>query len=213
MKNDKTNPPRSAIWFLRHACPGDNEALEGDLIERFREGQTRSWFWRQVLIAVAVSILGETRRYWPYVCYAIAGTAFICFFSDAPVLRPVPGWLHWTDFPFPWDQVVFELSRPALLALAALSILAAGLAIERSFRWVSLLRTGILNLVLITFGHYSVDLFPWLLRPAPGRSDRKYLVIPVELVLVLIFSTFLVAAWLGCVSPRRAREYEREARS
>lgn len=54
MNNRTTNPPESAIWFLRHACPGDNEALAGDLIERFREGQTRGWFWKQVLIAFAV---------------------------------------------------------------------------------------------------------------------------------------------------------------
>jgi hypothetical protein len=35
MTNGKTNPPKRAIWFLRHACPGDNEALAGDLIETF----------------------------------------------------------------------------------------------------------------------------------------------------------------------------------
>jgi hypothetical protein len=208
-----TNPPESAIWFLRHACPGDNEALAGDLIERFREGQTRSWFWKQVLIAFAVNVLTEIWRHWPDFCYAIAGTAAVWFLSGSRALRGVPGWLHWTDLPWPWDQFALELSRPVLLAVAVLPVLAAGLVIERSFRWVSLLRTGLLNLTLITFGHYSVDLFPWLLRPVPGRSDRKYLVIPVEAVLVLLFLTFLVAAWLGCSSARRVRESESEAKS
>jgi hypothetical protein len=124
----------------------------------------------------------------------------------------VPGWFHWNELPWPWSQLAFELSRPALLALAALSILAAGLVIERSFRWVSLLRTGVINLALIAFGHYSIDLFPWLLRPVPGRlTDNKYLVIPGEVLLVLLFSTFLVAAWLGCVSPRHTHQFDRQA--
>jgi hypothetical protein len=102
------------------------------------------------------------------------------------------------------------LSRPALLALAALSILAAGLAIERSFRWISLLRTGALSLVLITFGHYLIDLFPWLLRPVPGDQNHKFLIVPVIVPMVLSFFAFLVAAWLGCLSsPRHTNEFRR----
>jgi hypothetical protein len=189
---------------LQHACPGrDNDALTGDLIERFREGETRGWFWMQVSIVFAVSVVGEILRHWPYFCYALVGTLMTWFFSDARALRQVPGWLHWNDLAWPWSQVVFELSRPALLALAASSVLAAGLLVERSFGWVSLLRTAAITLALLALGHYSIDLFPWLLRPVPGYSDRKQLVIPVEFVVVLIFSTFLLAAWLGCRSPHR----------
>ena len=131
-------------------------------------------------------------------------------FWNANALRHVPGWLHWGDLPWPWSQLAFELSRPALLALAALSILAAGLAMERSFRWVSLLRTAVINLALITLGHYSIALFPWLLRPVPGDPYHKFLIIPGVLQVGLFFSTFLVAAYLGCVSPRRADEFERQ---
>ena len=125
MTGKKSNPPRLAIWWLRHACPGsDNDALTGDLVERFREGQTRGWFWRQVLIASAVGVLGEIRRHWPHFCYAIAGVMTFLFW-DAHALRHLPGWLHWGDLPWPLSQLVFELSRPALLAVAALSVLAA----------------------------------------------------------------------------------------
>jgi len=70
MSDGKTDPPRGAIWFLQNACPGDNEALTGDLIVRFREGRTHAWFWRQVLIAFAVGVLGEIRRHGPHFCYA-----------------------------------------------------------------------------------------------------------------------------------------------
>jgi hypothetical protein len=210
MNEEKINPPETAIWFLRHACPGDNEALAGDLVERFREGQTRGWFWRQVFIAFVVSVLGEIWRHWPHFCYAIATTVATWFFWDAPALRLLKHWLHWSDLPWPWSQIVFELSPPALLALAPLSILGAGLMIERSFRWVSLLRTGVLSLVLIGLGHYSIDLFPWLLRPVPGDQNHKFLIVPAIMLLILSFFEFLVAAWLGCLAPRHADEFERQ---
>ena len=168
MRTNQSNPPSLAIWWLRHACPlSDNEALTGDLIERFREGQSRGWFWRQVLIAFAVGVLREIRRHWPHFCYAIVGTLVTLFFWDARVLKDVTA--HWSDLPWPWSQLAFELGRTALLALAALSILAAGLLIERSFRWVSLLRTGVLNLAMITFAHYSIDLFSVVTPFSAGR--------------------------------------------
>ena len=69
MSDKKPDLPRLAVWWLRQACPAkDSEALTGDLIERFREGKTRGWFWRQVLIAFAVGVLGEIRVHWPYFC-------------------------------------------------------------------------------------------------------------------------------------------------
>jgi hypothetical protein len=210
MNNGKTNPPGLAIWFLRHACPGDNEPLAGDLIERFREGQTPGWFWRQVFIAFIVSVRGEIRRHWPHFCYAIAATVLTWFLGDAPGIRRVPNLLHWGALPWPWSQLVAELSRPALLALAALSILAAGLVIERSFRWISLLRTAALSLALIAFGHYSIDLFPWLLRPVPGDPSHKFLIVSVVVPIVLSFFMFLAAAWMGCLSPAwRGDEFQR----
>lgn len=89
---------------------------------------------------------------------------------------------------------------PAQLALAALPILAAGLAIERSFRWVSLFRAALINLTLITLSHYSIDFLPWLVRPVPGDPYHGFLIIPGIAQVVLSFSTFLFAAWLGCVS-------------
>jgi len=208
MSVQKSNPPTRAIWLLQHACPrSDNEALTGDLIERFREGQSRVWFWKQVLIAIAVGVLGEIRRHWPHFCYAIAGTAMPAFLWKT--VEGVPGALHWYALPWPWSQLAFELSR-ALLALAALPVLAAALVINGSFRWVGLLRTGMINLALIMLGHYLLDylldVFPWLLRPVPGNPHLfTILILPPPSLELLFFSSFLVSAWLGCRSPRQAR--------
>jgi hypothetical protein len=209
MSSNQSNPPRLAIWWLRHACPGsDNDALTGDLIEQFREGQTRRWFWRQVLIACAVGVLGEIRRHWPHFCYAIAGAVVpLILFSG---IKPLPpGW--WTTLPWPWSQLVLELSMWALLALAALPVLVIGLVISRTFRWVSLFRTTLINLALITLGHYSLDFLPWLLRPVPGNPYHRFLIIPAVVQVLLVFCSFLFAAWLGCLSPRHSDEFERQA--
>jgi hypothetical protein len=212
MSGKKSNPPRLAIWWLRHACPGsDNDPLTGDLIERFREGQTGGWFWRQVFIAFVVGALGALRRHWPHFCYAIAGVGIPAF-----LWKSVQGARLWfpSSLPWPWSQLVGEVSPTYLLALAALPALAAGLAINRAFRWVSLLRTGVISLALITLGHFMPDAFPWLLRPIPGdRYHNKFLIIPPVLLFLLFFSTFLVAAWLGCPSPQHADKFERQAKS
>lgn len=46
-------PPAPATWLLRHFGPQFNaEALAGDLLEEFREGRSRAWYWRQVLAAI-----------------------------------------------------------------------------------------------------------------------------------------------------------------
>jgi hypothetical protein len=199
MTSKKSDPPSLALWILRHTSPGDhNEALTGDLIERLREGQPRSWLWRQVFFASAVGVFEAIRRRWSFFCYAIAGTAAMCVFSDNQALRQVSWSLHWSNLPWPLSQFVFELSSPAIVALTSLWVLAIGLLIERSFRWVYLLRTGIINLVLIAIGHYSIDLFPWLLRPVPGYPYLKALIVPGVVQVLLLASAFLIAAWLGC---------------
>jgi hypothetical protein len=198
MSDGKSNPPKGAIWFLQHLCPGDNEALTGDLIERFREGQTRGWFWRQVFIAFAIGILGEIRSHWPHFCYALAGTVMSVFLWQSVRRAGIP--IHWWTLPWPWSQLVMEMSATAILALAALPILAVGLEITRAFRWLSVLRTGAINLALLTLCHYLRDLCPS--RPVPGDPYHWHLIIPAELEVLLFFSTFLAAAWIGCVTPR-----------
>lgn len=195
---NESDPPRFAFWLLRHMCPGENlEALTGDLIERFREGASNSWFWRQVLIALTTSVLGQIRRRWAFFCYAAAGTVAM-FVTRRYVPIPISVWLHWSDLPWPLSQFAFELSAPALITLSTLTVLAAGLLIQHSFRWNDVFRTWMINFALIAIGHYATDLFPWLLRPIPGNPYGKVLIIPEAVQVLLLVITFVAAAWLGC---------------
>ena len=202
MNSERSDPPRVSIWLLRHFYRGgDKDALTGDLIERFREGQTPGWFLRQVLVAIGVGLGGSVRRHWPHFCYAIAGTFLPFFFLGA--LDGLPRWLYWWTLPFPWSQLAFELSRPALLALAALPVLAAALMINQAFRVRFLIRTAAVNLALIAFCHYLPVLCPWLMRPIPGDPYHRTFVFPWFTIL-LTFLTFLASAWLACPSPERS---------
>jgi hypothetical protein len=204
MSDKRSDPPPLAVWFLEHTCPGNTEALTGDLIERFREGQTGGWFWKQVLIAFATGVRCELRRHWPEFCYAAAGTALhtVLWFRAPSFLwntaTMAPAVLHWKALPWPWSQVAFEVSPGLLLASAALPVLATALAMSRTFRWASLLRTGTISLALVTLHHYALDyLRAWLSRPVPGDPYYRVLMIPPELQVLFVFAAFFAAAWLG----------------
>jgi hypothetical protein len=58
-----TSPPALATWLLRCLASGPNrESLAGDLIERFRNGRSRAWYSRQVIIAVFVWVIRDVRH-------------------------------------------------------------------------------------------------------------------------------------------------------
>ena len=209
MSHPNFDPPKQALWVLKYLCLGDNDALTGDLIERFREGQTPGWFWKQTLVACAVSIPRAVWRHSPEFGYAAAATAFqaVVWFHAPSLLwtiaAPAPSILHWYALPWPWSQIAMELSPAFVLAIAALSILAGALILRGTFRWSSLLRTGILSVVLLTVHHYLSDfLSPWISRPSPVPGDpyARVLIFPLELEALAILAIFFVSARLGCRS-------------
>jgi len=61
MKSEQ--PPRIADWMLRHfGCSPNNQVVIGDLYERYRQGRSRLWYWRQTLTAIAIGLLQEVWR-------------------------------------------------------------------------------------------------------------------------------------------------------
>ena len=54
-------PPKVARWILNHfGSSPNNAAVIGDLDERYDSGRSASWYWKQVVLAVAVSFFKET---------------------------------------------------------------------------------------------------------------------------------------------------------
>jgi hypothetical protein len=51
MNSRRPDPPKVGIWLLRHFYRGaEKDALTGDLIERFPEGQTRGCSYGRFLL-------------------------------------------------------------------------------------------------------------------------------------------------------------------
>jgi hypothetical protein len=45
-----------AVWLLkRWASPYRRESLMGDLLEMYRAGRSRTWYWRQVIVALILA--------------------------------------------------------------------------------------------------------------------------------------------------------------
>jgi GAF domain-containing protein len=60
-----TQPPRLATRLLGRLGAGslDVESLQGDLVEQYRLGRSRGWYWRQVLAAIVVGAMQGIRAH------------------------------------------------------------------------------------------------------------------------------------------------------
>lgn len=59
-----TQPPALATRLLAQLGPDPNhEALVGDLIEQYRAGRSRAWFWRQTAAALLRAMTGDLRSH------------------------------------------------------------------------------------------------------------------------------------------------------
>jgi len=53
-------PPRLATWLLKHLGSGpSNDAVLGDLAERYVQKDSVMWYWRQTMKAIPVSFIRE----------------------------------------------------------------------------------------------------------------------------------------------------------
>jgi hypothetical protein len=201
MNRERAQPPALAAWMLRHLCSKkDQEALAGDLLERFHEGQSGGWFWRQVLIAMLVGFSRELNAHRWQICFAMVGTALFWWYPWAPLYRSgafkrVFAW--GVGLPWPWSQFVYEFSpRIVLPTLAVLPILAIFLLVNRAFSWVSMLRAFLLCLLLLPLGDIVAESFAYQL----GVTNRSPAWIPF--FVMRTFLPLLIAAWVGCRLPR-----------
>ena len=105
---NRTEPPRIASWMLGHLMPErGNEALTGDLLESYRNGRSRGWYWWQVTAALAVAWIhcADRRR------MALAFAGAWCMWSPAwdLILRRLQNDTNFAGFvwtlPWPWSTI------------------------------------------------------------------------------------------------------------
>jgi len=187
MNLERSQPPALALWLLRHFLPRRNrEAITGDLLERFREGRSAYWFWRQVLVAILVGASSQLRTQWTEICFAAAGTALIWgvpwgrIFPTAAMITSMNwgarlGWL-----------ILIE----ATSALIALPLFAALFLLQRTFSWANLLRVSFVFSMLLIAG--DMPTIWWNVNhPLISRSQATW---AIPTMLAWIFATFVISA-------------------
>ena len=157
-------PPRLATWLLERFSPaGKNAPLAGDLIEGFKQGRSSSWYWRQVLWAIAMASAHLLRKQWGFLAYAVACGGLVsaaCFLAFAtfagrgsalPRVLALYGKAY--GLPWPWSlvyQIGFVTAYQAVIVTLALT---AYFAFSRTLRTRNLLRALMVVFVLLGSGN------------------------------------------------------------
>jgi hypothetical protein len=121
------NPPSLPAWMLERFTPeGANDALAGDLLEEFRMGRSRLWFWRQVLAALAIAWLKSLRGHRALVVFAVLWSML------------APAWVTWIA------KIENEANLNGPIArmnwpLSALSTFAIWMVLNLIFIWAGML--------------------------------------------------------------------------
>jgi len=186
MNIDPSRPPGLAVWLLRYVCPNRNrEAITGDLLERFGEGRSGGWFWRQVLVAILVGASNHFRLL-TEICVAAAGTALIwCvpwgqIFPLAAMTGPSMSW----STRFLW-WIAIEIAT-ALMVLPLFAIL---FHLRGMLSGANLLRVFFISGILFALGDLPAV---WWDLHAPITRSQAVGVVPI--MLAWIFAALLVSA-------------------
>jgi len=110
------HPPKFAAWLLQHlGCSDDNDAVLGDLAERYQEGKASAWYWKQTLTAIVVSTFEDIRARKAQALRAVLGGCLVHIsieFLTTPYYPLVPYWV-----PLRWWGTGFETIAGSAIAL------------------------------------------------------------------------------------------------
>jgi hypothetical protein len=173
-------PPIIASWVLSCFVP-ENEGLIGDLIEEYRNGRSRLWYWKEVLIAVFRSTATDLRAHWVWSL-------------RSSVLLSAIQWCFGRWFvPLLWHLCGVLLRMPYWLPVACAFAALLGWIVARLHR-PHQAAIAVLNSALVFLVHA-----PRLCRLAEdSMSDhrfRTYFYFDVVFTVLLSFSTLLGGLW------------------
>ncbi len=173
----RRQPPPLATWMLENLTLGErDEALHGDLMEEFQEGRSDSWYWRQVVVACAMSWFICLHRRRTLIAFAVLWSML------------APAWKVLSDQIQNWQILDHALQMAG--PFWVLPAFALWLALHSIFLW-----TGIL-LYLLCFKRAS--------RPKTAR--RAFLSAPLIFVPIIgtVFVLMNLYSFPGLVNTRLA---------
>jgi hypothetical protein len=117
-------PPRAATWLLRHlGCSPQNEAVLGDIIERYRQGHSRLWYWWQVAVAIVTGFATEVRLHKLLIVRGLLiGTAFQVVFPYGMHLIKHVVFKYLISFQRVWEYPNLFGAVPILIGVIACAI-------------------------------------------------------------------------------------------
>jgi hypothetical protein len=187
MNTERSHPPALAVWFLRRLCPKRNrEVITGDLLERFREGHSDGWFWRQVLVAILVGASGQLRLQRTEISMAAAGTALVwcCPWGRIFPIAAMITSMNW-GARLQW-LILIEI----MTALMVLPLFVVLFRVWRTFGWANLLRVFFICAMLFTAG--DLPTIWWnVSHPIISRSQATW---AIPMMVGWIFATLLMSA-------------------
>ena len=91
-----TDPPALATALLELIPPRTSAGLVGDLIEEYRNGRSRRWYWQQTIVALMMSAFREGREHKLHASSAIVlgylCGASLCYFTTSAAGKFVGGY-------------------------------------------------------------------------------------------------------------------------
>jgi len=184
--------PGVATWILKHfGCSPNNEAILGDIEERYQEGPGAIWYWRQIIVALVTGCLNETRAHkWP-VLRAIA-TGWLLHL----LVYPVTNETVWTKV-LAWlslnvaGLLVFSMVM-AILIFGTITIGWVVARIGAEYKKPAVIGYAISSLIYGTSVFFLQQYLFWLRSPIPLTLFLRSIVLP-------LFLFFLVFAAVGTI--------------
>jgi hypothetical protein len=215
-------PSALAVWLLRRLYPERNrEVITGDLLERFRQGRSALWFWRQVLMAILVGGSGRLKPHWTEVCIAAAGTLLIACpwevilpLNVFDLIFPVRAFVNWgARLPWPLDAPFLAFSLPsaagAIYTISVIEIASALMVLPlfaifsflwRRSCWANLRRVFLVCTVLFAVGDLPA-IWSNVTHPAHQNFhlaiNQSEAIWAIALQDVWIFATLVISARLA----------------
>ena len=190
-----SRPPALATWLVEHLISRDkSEALAGDLLERFSQGRSVAWYWRQALVAIFMDFSKELRILWEAAGFTLVWVSVIAaskqkliYFSHNRLFEAVFGWEVTRAWPVsviaPITFIVVLTAGPLLVSLAAYLVIAKRFNLRRLFQGLSVGLVGVVlgyvgeMLILVSIGslagyvslslpfYFGLLLSMWTARP------------------------------------------------
>lgn len=193
MNTPGRQPPKLAVRMFSFFVPFHlREALLGDLLEKFQEVQSPTWFWREVVAAILLSLRPRLSA----VIFAIAGTLSEQLWFRSPWWKVV--WQssmfeslygRVVQCPFPLGVMYGFGLQAAISTINILLLLSLFWSFKRLWRW-----TNVRNSILLCFPLLTIGLLIDALLPASYAAFLR--VVPT-------FGALIIAIFISDSAPDR----------